>query len=69
MARVQDMRSGMDYDANFATRMKGQGIWAELIKKRFEAACRKHGFNRERIALELSQFIPPARDARQNALF
>jgi DNA repair photolyase len=69
MARVQEMRGGVDYDSNFATRMKGQGIWAELIKKRFEAACRKHGFNRERVPLDLSQFVPPARDVRQRALF
>ncbi len=69
MARVQEMRGGTDYDANFVTRMKGQGIWAELIKKRFEAACRKHGFNRERVQLDLSQFVPPSPDARQTALF
>jgi DNA repair photolyase len=69
MARVQEMRGGADYDANFATRMKGQGIWAELIKKRFEAACRKHGFNRERIALDVSQFVPPSPDTRQSDLF
>jgi DNA repair photolyase len=69
MARVQDMRGGQDYDANFATRMKGQGIWAELIKKRFEAACRKHGFNRVRIPLDMSAFVPPSRDVRQAPLF
>ncbi len=69
MARVQEMRGGQDYDANFATRMKGQGIWAELIKKRFEAACRKHGFNRERVPLDLSQFVPPSQDVRQALLF
>jgi DNA repair photolyase len=69
MARVQEMRGGQDYDANFATRMKGQGIWADLIKKRFEAACRKHGFNCERVALDLSQFVPPSADTRQVALF
>jgi DNA repair photolyase len=72
MARVQDMRGGKDYDASFSTRMKGQGIWAELIKRRFEAACHKHGFNRERIELDFSQFMPPApapRDSRQAHLF
>jgi DNA repair photolyase len=69
MARVQEMRGGQDYDANFATRMKGQGIWAELIRKRFEAACRKQGLNRERVELDASQFVPPATDARQTRLF
>jgi DNA repair photolyase len=69
IARVQDMHGGHDYDANFATRMKGQGIWAELIKQRFEAACRKHGFNRVRIPLDMSAFIPPSPDVRQAPLF
>jgi DNA repair photolyase len=69
MARVQDMRGGQDYDADFATRMKGQGLWAELIKKRFEAACRKHGFNRARIPLDLGAFVPPSQDVRQAPLF
>ncbi len=69
MARVQEMRGGMDYNADFASRMKGQGIWAELIKRRFEAACRKHGFNRERVALDLSQFVPPSQNVRQAPLF
>ncbi len=69
MARVKDMRGGLDYDANFATRMKGQGIWAELMKKRFEAACRKHGFNRVRIPLDMGAFVPPSQDVRQAPLF
>jgi DNA repair photolyase len=69
MARVHEMRGGTDYAANFATRMKGEGIWAELIKKRFEAACRKHGFNRTRIELDSSQFVPPSPDVRQAPLF
>ncbi len=35
MARIHDMRSGKDYDADFATRMKGRGLWAELIRNAF----------------------------------
>src|SRR5690606_181526 len=38
MNRIQDMRGGKDYDADFATRMKGEGIWADLIRQRFEKA-------------------------------
>jgi DNA repair photolyase len=36
MARIHEMRGGKDYDADFATRMKGSGLWAELIRQRFE---------------------------------
>jgi DNA repair photolyase len=58
MARIQEMRGGRDYDSNFATRMRGSGLWAELIRQRFQKACLRHGLNRERIALDLSQFRP-----------
>ena len=58
MARVREMRGGKDYDANFATRMKGSGLWADLIKQRFDKTCKKLGFNRERVAYDVSQFRP-----------
>ena len=60
MARVQDMRGGKDYDADFATRMKGQGIWADLLRQRFVKTCDRLGYQRERHALELSRFNPEA---------
>jgi DNA repair photolyase len=56
MARIQEMRGGKDYDSDFATRMKGSGPWADLIAQRFEKACRRLGFNRERIVLDTGQF-------------
>jgi len=68
MARIRDMRGGKDYDSNFATRMGGQGLWAELLRQRFEKACRRLGFNRERHQLDCSQFRPPG-VAGQMALF
>ncbi len=58
MARIRDMRGGQDYDSDYATRMRGSGLWAELIRQRFQKACLRHGLNRERIALDLSQFRP-----------
>ncbi|MES2942465.1 MAG: radical SAM protein, partial [Pseudomonadota bacterium] len=68
MARIQDMRGGKDYDSDFASRMKGQGIWAELIRQRFEKTCNKLGFNRQRVELDLSRFRPIA-DRNQTELF
>lgn len=56
MARVQEMRGGKDYDSDFATRMKGTGLWAELVRQRFEKATRRLGFNRQRIELDLARF-------------
>ncbi len=59
LARIHDMRGGQDYDSDFATRMKGSGLWAELIRQRFEKTCRRLGLNRQRTELDLSQFRPP----------
>lgn len=68
MARIHEMRGGKDYDADFATRMKGSGLWAELIRQRFEKASKRIGFNRERIAMDLTAFRPPGA-AGQGHLF
>jgi hypothetical protein len=36
MARVREMRDvARTYDADFATRMKGSGLWADLVRQRF----------------------------------
>ena len=58
MARVREMRGGRDYDADFATRMRGSGVWAQLIAQRFEKACSRLGLNRTRVELDTSQFRP-----------
>lgn len=58
MARIHDLRGGKVYDSDFASRMKGQGLWADLIRQRFEKATQKLGFNRQRIELDLSRFRP-----------
>jgi len=68
MARIQDMRGGKDYDADFATRMKGSGPWADLLAQRFRAATRRIGFNRERVEMDASLFRPPS-PAGQGRLF
>jgi DNA repair photolyase len=68
MARIQEMRGGKDYDSDFASRMKGSGLWADLIKQRFEKTCHRLGLNRQRTELDFSQFRPPS-DARQLGLF
>ncbi|OYY96632.1 MAG: radical SAM protein, partial [Polaromonas sp. 24-62-144] len=68
MARIHDMRGGKDYDSDFATRMKGSGLWAELVRQRFEKTCARLGFNRQRIELDLNQFKPPPASG-QGSLF
>ena len=31
---LRDMRGGKDYDSDFSKRMKGEGIWADLLRQR-----------------------------------
>jgi DNA repair photolyase len=62
---VHQMRGGRDNDPRFGTRMTGTGNFAELIEKRFDIACRRHGLNghgapRQRVSLDCSRFRPPA---------
>jgi DNA repair photolyase len=68
MAHVQSMHGGKDYKADFATRMKGEGLWAELIRERFSKAAQRFGLNRVRVELDLTQF-DAARLKGQGSLF
>ncbi|ARP82647.1 radical SAM protein [Bordetella genomosp. 8] len=58
--RIEDMREGKRNDPRFGTRMKGTGIWADLLRQRFDMAVRKAGLNRQRLQLDTKQFVPPA---------
>jgi DNA repair photolyase len=70
MSLVQQMNGGRDYDSDFRTRMRGQGVFAELLRKRFEVACRKHGFGRAReLQLDCTRFVPPRKPSPQGELF
>jgi DNA repair photolyase len=59
MNRVRDMRDGRDYDSDFATRMKGTGLWADLIRQRFDKTCVRLGLGRGRFDLRDDLFRPP----------
>jgi DNA repair photolyase len=62
MNRIRDMRGGKDYDADFARRMHGEGVWADLIRQRFEKAAERLGLTelRGRFGrLDSSQFRRP----------
>lgn len=64
---IRSIRDGRENDPRFFTRMRGSGPWAELIRTRFEKACRKHGLNEQRIELRSDLFRRPA--GRQGELF
>jgi len=70
LSLIQQLRGGRDYDATFGARMRGEGVFAQLIAKRFELAHQRLGFKggRERV-LDCSQFIAPRVPTAQGELF
>jgi DNA repair photolyase len=70
MSLVQQMNGGRDYDSDFRTRMRGQGPFADLLRRRFEVACRRHGFFRARsLQLDCTRFTRPRKHSPQGELF
>ena len=59
MSRVHEMRGGKENDSEFGARFRGQGLFADLLAKRFQLACERMGFNREPMSLDTSKFIRP----------
>ncbi len=61
MAQIQAARSGKDYDAEFGTRMRGDGAYAQLIADRFTLAARRLRLDRPLPPLDSRSFrVPPA---------
>jgi DNA repair photolyase len=57
MARIRDLRGGRENDPEFGSRMRGEGQFAELLRKRFDVACRRLGLNADRgYGVETSRF-------------
>nr|WP_315529177.1 PA0069 family radical SAM protein [uncultured Achromobacter sp.] len=67
--RIEDLRNGRRNDPNFGSRMRGTGIWADLLRQRFAVATRKLGLNRHRLALDCDRFQPPLAPNATPSLF
>jgi DNA repair photolyase len=67
--RLRQMRGGRLYDARFGVRMRGVGGHADLLKRRFELACRRLGLSSQRRQLDCSTFRVPPRAGDQGRLF
>ncbi len=62
MNRVREMRGGKDYDSSFGARMRGEGVWADLIRQRFDKAVHRlglHGRGGRFKQLDSTQFRRP----------
>ena len=71
MSLIRQMRSGKDYDADFKTRMRGEGVFADLIRRRFQLACQRLGLERrnEEVVLRTDLFRAPRPDCPQRDFF
>ncbi|WP_407850866.1 PA0069 family radical SAM protein [Bordetella petrii] len=57
--RIEDLRNGRRNDPRFGSRMRGTGLWADLLRQRFGLAVRKLGLNTTRLQLATHLFQPP----------
>lgn len=62
---LRSMHGGRDYVAEFGTRQRGNGAYAEQIGVRFRLAMKRLGFNEERQPLRTDLFTPPGARGRQ----
>ena len=69
LIRLRETSGGADYDAEWGKRMRGEGVHADLIARRFALALRRHGLDREGPALRCDLFAAPPRPGDQMALF
>lgn len=70
MSLVNDTREGRDNTSQFGARMRGTGVWAQLLRDRFKLASRKLGFTSERrIELATHLFTPPERGGQMGLGF
>jgi DNA repair photolyase len=70
MSLINQSRGGKDYRAEFGTRMVGTGVFAQLLRNRFDIAKRKLGLDsgEGRHELRTDLFRPPAANQSQMTL-
>jgi DNA repair photolyase len=59
MSRIHEMREGRDNDPNFGTRMTGTGLFAELLRQRYDKASRRFGLDGWNFEFDCSRFRRP----------
>lgn len=68
LARLKDLHGGEVYRADFGTRMRGRGVWADLMARRFEMALQRLGLELRQPPLRSDLFCPPPREGDQLSL-
>ncbi len=65
MRYVRELHGGKDYDPQWGKRLKGEGVYADLIRRRFQRAAAQHGLACENPPLRTDLFHPPAVETPQ----
>ena len=65
---VRDIRGGRDNDPDFGSRMRGTGVWADLIRTRFKRAAARHGLDGRADQLCCDLFERPELDGQMRLL-
>ena len=69
MARIRDVHGGRDYDPEWGRRMRGEGLWSDLIAQRFDKACTREGLTINQPPLRKDLFARPVQAGDQLSLF
>jgi DNA repair photolyase len=70
MSTIQQLRGGKDYDSRFGQRLRGEGVYADLLARRFALALKRSGFEgRRHTPFDTSRFVPPRTPSPQGELF
>ncbi|RCL03956.1 MAG: hypothetical protein JSC189_000241 [Candidatus Tokpelaia sp. JSC189] len=69
MSLLCSMHDGKNYDTKWRTRIRGSGLFAEMIAQRFRLACKRLGLRSRKVRLSACDFRPPSRNDDQLSLF
>ncbi len=69
MARVRELHGGKEYDAEWGKRFRGEGLWPDLMERRFKLAVARLGLNAPLPPLRTDLFKAPPRAGDQLTLF
>ena len=56
---IRSLRGGRDNDPRFGDRMRGQGVWGDLLRTRFLRAVKAHGMGKAAVRLRTDLFRAP----------
>ena len=65
MARIRELHGGKDYDAEWGKRFRGEGVWANLMTRRFKLATARLGLDKTMPPLRCDLFRAPTTQGNQ----